>query len=69
MYDTMFTAENGDRPNIPNIAIVVTDGESNRDKNLTVPEADEARERGASFSGFTIYMYRGLKYCLVKLII
>ena len=46
MYQTMFTGPNGDRYNIPNIGVVITDGESNRDQNLTIPEANEARKRG-----------------------
>ena len=43
----MFTEEHGDRLRIPNIGFVVTDGVSNRDQNLTIPEADMAREKGA----------------------
>lgn len=45
MHQDMFTAANGDRPNAPNIAIVVTDGESTFDKNLTIPEANKARDK------------------------
>lgn len=45
MHEQMFTEANGDRPNVPNIAIVVTDGESTYDKVLTIPEADKARQK------------------------
>ena len=46
MYRDMFTAANGDRAGAPNIAIVITDGVSTRDENLTIPEADNARNQG-----------------------
>ena len=39
----MFTAANGDRADVSNIAIVVTDGESNGDP---IKSADEARSEG-----------------------
>ena len=42
----MFTPEAGDRPGVPNIGIVVTDGESNRDAELTIPEATKAQDAG-----------------------
>ena len=29
MMTTMFTQSNGDRPNAPNVAIIITDGNSN----------------------------------------
>ena len=35
-----------DRPNAPNIAIVITDGASNIDKDKTIPYAKEAHRRG-----------------------
>lgn len=44
MHQTMFTTAVGDRDNAPNIGIVITDGESNRDRNLTIPESNVARE-------------------------
>ena len=46
MYHDMFVEDKGDRPNVPNIGLVITDGVSNRDENLTIPEADNARSRG-----------------------
>ena len=46
MHSVMFTEANGDRPGMPNIGIVVTDGASSRDSDLTIPEADIARHKG-----------------------
>ncbi len=46
MRTVMFTAENGDRPGVDNIAIVVTDGVSNINNKRTIPEAEEARAQG-----------------------
>ena len=47
MRTQMFGDETtGDRGPVPNVAIVITDGVSNRDEHLTVPEADLAREDG-----------------------
>ena len=45
MYRDVFTKEKGDRPGATNIGIVITDGESNVDAHLTIPEADNARLR------------------------
>ena len=46
MREWMFQEDKGDRPRVANIGIVVTDGASNRDQNLTIPEADLARDEG-----------------------
>ena len=35
----------GDRPNVPNVAIIVTDGQSNN-PTLTAAEAKKARDKG-----------------------
>ena len=43
MRSVMFTRANGDRPNVDNIAIVVTDGVSNINARRTIPEAEQAR--------------------------
>jgi collagen type VI alpha len=40
--DTMFTEANGDRSNVMNLAIVITDGESN-DKQATIAQAVRAK--------------------------
>ena len=46
MRTEMYTAANGDRPNVPNVAIVVTDGVSNINSRRTIPEAEETRAAG-----------------------
>ena len=46
MSEHMFTRENGDRSSAPNVGIVITDGASNRDANLTIPYAKEAQAKG-----------------------
>jgi len=46
MKHIVFKATNGDRPNVPNMAIVITDGHSTWDKRLTGPYAKEARDSG-----------------------
>lgn len=50
MHYDMFTTENGDRPSVPNIVIIVTDGVSNINSRRTIPEAETARD-----DGITIY--------------
>ena len=46
MYTNQFTQANGDRPNVENIAIIITDGVSTTNNQRTVPEAINARSRG-----------------------
>jgi Mg-chelatase subunit ChlD len=46
MRTQMYTAVNGDRPGVPNICIVVTDGVSNINSRRTIPEAEQARAEG-----------------------
>ena len=41
-----FVEANGDRPDVPNVAIVITDGASTEDQNQTIPEAQLAHEAG-----------------------
>ena len=45
MHTEQFSVFRGDRPNIPNIAILLTDGESTIEQQNTIPEAAEAREK------------------------
>ena len=46
MHSEMFTAANGDRDGVPNIAIIVTDGVSNINSRRTITEAEDARAKG-----------------------
>jgi len=45
----VFTAERGDRPDIRNVAILVTDGESTVNEDSTLREADLAKAEGINF--------------------
>ena len=42
MHGEMFTVANGDRPDVDNVALVMTDGVSNINSRRTIPEADAA---------------------------
>lgn len=46
MRTQMFSQDNGDRSDVENIAVVVTDGVSNINSRRTVPEAEQARADG-----------------------
>ena len=46
MYSEAFTEANGDRPGIPNVGVVITDGFSTTDNQSTVPNAVRARQMG-----------------------
>ena len=48
MNHVIFQPWSGDRPDVTNIAIVITDGDSTRDTNLTGPYAKEARDSGVT---------------------
>ena len=52
MHYNQFTPENGDRVDVPNIAIVISDGQSTVDEERTIPEAEAARN-----SGIAIYVF------------
>jgi len=45
-YSTVFTTALGDRPTFPNIAVLMTDGQSMVSPQNTLPEAANARQRG-----------------------
>ena len=55
MRTEQFTTQRGDRPDVPNVAIVITDATSNKDQNLTIPEALAAQRAGVTMFtvGFT----------------
>lgn len=46
MHYQQFTLNAGDRENIPNLAIVITDGGYNLDSGRTIPDAQSARADG-----------------------
>lgn len=46
MRTNVFRRRNGDRSDVPNVAIVITDGVSNINNESTIPEANLARRRG-----------------------
>ena len=45
MSEVMFTPANGDRPDAPNVCILLTDGVSNINSRRTIPEAEAARAK------------------------
>ena len=42
----LFNARRGDRPNVPNLLIVITDGKSTFDADRTIPTAEDLRRDG-----------------------
>jgi len=54
MMTKVFNVTNGDRPDVPNTAIVITDGRSTYDHNLTIPYAEEAKRRGIRMLGLCL---------------
>ena len=46
MTTTMFTSDNGDRDGVPNLAVMVTDGNSNIQAEMTFLEASKAKLAG-----------------------
>jgi len=46
MRTSSFTAANGDRPDVPNVGILVSDGNSNINQSNTIPEANLAKAAG-----------------------
>lgn len=54
MRTQMFTQANGDRYDVPNYCVVITDGESNVDPENTIPEAIQARIDGIHMMAVTV---------------
>lgn len=48
MKDEQFTPQRGDRSSVRNIAIVITDGVSNKDADRTISDAVNARQKGVA---------------------
>ena len=48
MRTQVFGGTRGDRPDVRNVAIVITDGESTVDQNMTMREADLAKDEGVA---------------------
>ena len=46
MRSEMFTAATGDRPDVANVGVIITDGVSNINSRRTLPEAENARNAG-----------------------
>ena len=44
----VFSSENGDRSGVRDVAIVVSDGDSNIDDRNTIPEAERLKDRGVT---------------------
>ena len=68
MRQEMFTEKNGDRPGVPNVGIVMTDGVANRDAHLTIIEATKAKNAGDSFDHPLIYLLK-VPHCSLNFII
>ena len=45
-YESAFITSQGDRPGVNNVAVVVSDGNSNVDSHRTLAEAEAARRHG-----------------------
>jgi collagen type VI alpha len=54
MTNTIFTAANGDRPDAPNYAFILSDGNSNINMADTIPAAIDARQRGTTLIPFAV---------------
>ena len=46
MIEDVFQLPLGDRPDVPNLGLVITDGKSTRDEHLTIPYASRAKAEG-----------------------
>jgi len=50
MRTELFSPDNGARPEVPHIAIVITDGHATREVHRTLPEAQRSWEAGIQVS-------------------
>ena len=48
-YEQVFSGSPGDRPQVPNVAILITDGVSTVEQNQTLPEVLRAKAAGVTF--------------------
>jgi collagen type VI alpha len=54
MKDQLFTQANGDRPDAPNYAFILSDGNSNINQQNTIPMAVQARNQGITMITFAV---------------
>lgn len=52
--DSQFTAKNGDRPDVPNCIVIVTDGFSNVNQNRTIPDAKQLQSMGVTIYAIAV---------------
>ena len=57
MRDRMFNTYYGDRDEIRDLTVLITDGLSNIDKHRTIPEARQAKEEGVRIYSIGITQY------------
>jgi len=55
LYDTVFQRQNGDRDDVPNVAVVISDGNSNVEADLTPVEAAACRANGIRMVVAVVY--------------
>lgn len=63
---SMFTASNGDRQGVDNIAVVLTDGLSNVNADQTIPKAQLAQQNGITIIGVGIEDQDGMNLMEVE---
>lgn len=62
MRNTVFSSGRGDRSNVPNYSIVVTDGGSNIDRPNTVPSAQQAKNAGKSCQATNVWFLYNTRF-------
>jgi len=53
-YQSLFTVNRGDRSGVRNVAVVVSDGNSNMEASRTQPEAEAARQSGVELFSVSV---------------